>query len=298
MSLSVWLRVIRIRFLLASVIAVSVGLSLTWWQTSNLNSIDAILVMAGVVALHASIDLLNDYWDFKRGIDTKTKRTKFSGGTGVLPDGLLNPASVYKTGIFFLGLGSAIGAYFVFNNGLIIAILLAFAIVSIYFYSTKIVDSGLAEIFVTIKGLVIVLGTFYIQTGMFTASSVLAGISIGVLSSLVLFITSFPDFDADKSRGRKTLIIVLGKKTATNIYWIFPTINYAIILLGIFTQSFPILTIICFATMPLVIKAGKNLGSDYDDVDKIIPVMKNTLLFSRLTGVLLVFSFLMTYVVN
>ncbi|SVD37427.1 uncharacterized protein METZ01_LOCUS390281, partial [marine metagenome] len=25
-----------------------------------------------VLALHASVDLLNDYWDFKRGIDTTT----------------------------------------------------------------------------------------------------------------------------------------------------------------------------------------------------------------------------------
>ncbi len=85
--LSVWLRVIRVRFLLASVIAVSVGLSLNWQQNSSIDPFDAILIFAGVMALHASVDLLNDFWDFKRGIDTKTKRTKMSGGTGVLPEG-------------------------------------------------------------------------------------------------------------------------------------------------------------------------------------------------------------------
>ncbi len=85
--LSVWLRAIRIKFLLASVIAVSLGLSLSWYSGYSINIIHAILTFAGVISLHASVDLLNDYWDFKRGIDTKTKRTKMSGGTGVLPEG-------------------------------------------------------------------------------------------------------------------------------------------------------------------------------------------------------------------
>ena len=59
--LSVWLRVIRVRFLLASVIAVSVGLSINWWQHSHISPIDAVLTFAGVMALHASVDLLNDF---------------------------------------------------------------------------------------------------------------------------------------------------------------------------------------------------------------------------------------------
>ena len=74
--LSVWLRVIRIRFLLASVIAVSVGLSINWYINNSFDILSATLTFGGVAALHASVDLLNDYWDFKRGIDTETKRTK------------------------------------------------------------------------------------------------------------------------------------------------------------------------------------------------------------------------------
>ena len=96
--LSVWLRAIRVKFLLASVIAVSLGLSLAWYSGHSIDIIHALLTFAGVISLHASVDLLNDYWDFKRGIDTKTKRTKMSGGTGVLPEGLLKPKSVYAVG--------------------------------------------------------------------------------------------------------------------------------------------------------------------------------------------------------
>ena len=285
----------RVRFLLASVIAVSVGLAINWRQNSIVDPLDAVLTFAGVMALHASVDLLNDYWDYKRGIDTITKRTKMSGGTGVLPEGLLKPSSVYRAGIIFLILGSVIGFYFVFTDGIIIAVILGFAILSIYFYSTKIVDSGLAEFFVAVKGTMIVLGTFFIQSHQITLESILGGIVVGVLSSLVLFIASFPDHDADKSKGRKTLVITIGKKNATYLFWVFPTISYSLIMLGISIGIFPILSFITLFSIPLVINAGVGLKKNFDSVNELVPFMSSTLMFSRITGVLFVLSFLLSF---
>ncbi|MFB5632488.1 MAG: prenyltransferase [Nitrosopumilus sp.] len=290
--LSVWFRVIRIRFLLASVIAVSVGLSLNWWQNSTIEIFDALLTFAGVMALHASVDLLNDFWDFKRGIDAKTPKTKMSGGTGVLPEGLLKPSSVYRAGIAFLVIGSAIGAYFVITDGIIIAAILGFAILSIYFYSTKIVDSGLGEFFVAVKGSMIVLGTFFIQSGQITMESILAGIVVGSLSSLVLFIASFPDHDADKSKGRKTLVIAVGKQKATKLFWIFPFVSYGAIILGVSLNLFPVITLITFLSIPLMFKSGFGLKKTFDSVENLIPYMSSTLMFSRITGALFVLSFI------
>jgi len=293
--LAVWLRVIRVRFLLASIIAVSVGLAINWRQNSTVDPLDAVLTFAGVMALHASVDLLNDYWDYKRGIDTATKRTKMSGGTGVLPEGLLKPSTVYRAGIGFLILGSVIGFYFVLTDGIIIAVILSFAILSIYFYSTKIVDSGLSEFFVAVKGTMIVLGTFFIQSNQITLESILAGIVVGVLSSLVLFIASFPDHDADKSKGRKTLVITVGKKNAASLFWIFPTISYSLIILGISIGIFPILSFITLFSIPLVIKAGLGLKKNFNSVDELVPFMSSTLMFSRITGALFVLSFLPSF---
>jgi 1,4-dihydroxy-2-naphthoate octaprenyltransferase len=277
---------------LASVIAVSVGLTLHWWQTSSIELFDALLTFGGVMALHASVDLLNDYWDYKRGIDTKTKRTKMSGGTGVLPEGLLKPKTVYRAGIAFLVIGSAVGAYFVIYHGIIIAAILGFAIVSIYFYSTKIVDSGLAEFFVAVKGTMIVLGTYFIQSDQLTAESVLGGIVVGVLSSLVLFIASFPDHDADKSKGRKTLVIAVGKQKATAFFWVFPAISYLAVIAGVAFGLFPLYSLITLVSIPLMVKAGLGLKRNYDSVDALVPSMSSTLMFSRMTGALFVLGFL------
>src|SRR6478672_845078 len=135
---AIWLRAIRFKFLAASAIAVSNGLVLSYgYQSSNFNIFYAILIYIGIFCLHSSVDLFNDYWDFKRGIDQITKKTKFSGGTGVLPEGLLKPGEVYRAGILFLILGLIIGTVFVSLKGYLIALILGFATISIILYSSK-----------------------------------------------------------------------------------------------------------------------------------------------------------------
>ncbi|MBT7252986.1 MAG: prenyltransferase [Candidatus Nitrosopelagicus sp.] len=290
--LSVWLRAIRIKFLLASVIAVSLGLSVTWWHSGTIDIFQAVLTMAGVIALHASVDLLNDYWDFKRGIDTKTKRTPMSGGTGVLPEGLLKPKSVYNAGILFLVIGGLIGGYFVVLHGVVIGVILAFAIMSIYFYSTKIVNWGLAEVFVAVKGTLIVMGTYYIQNSELTDVVVLSGIVVGALSSLVLFVASFPDHDADKEKGRRTLVILFGRKKATSIFYIFLIVSYGIIIVCAAMSIIPVFCLISLAAIPVAINSIRKLKSSISNEDKIIPAMKSTLMFSRIAGALFVIGFL------
>lgn len=296
--LSSWLRIVRIKFLLASIISVFLGLAINWWQNTTINLEFAALTLAGVIALHASVDLLNDYWDYKRKIDTETKRTKFSGGTGVLPEGLLNPSEVYRAGVILLVVGALIGIYFVFERGITIAIILGFAIISIYFYSTRIVDSGLGEVFVAIKGAMIVLGTYFVQASHITAEPVLAGIVSGVLSSTVLFVNSFPDHDADKSHGRKTLVILLGKAKAASSVWIFPTISYGVVIAAVALHLFPITSLITLVTIPIAIKSGKSLKQKFDKIEELVPVMKNFVSYSRITGILLVLSFIADYLMK
>ena len=290
--LSSWLRAIRIRFLLASIIAVSTGLAISWWTGNSIAIFDAILTFLGVLALHASVDLLNDYWDFKRGIDSKTVKTKMSGGSGVLPEGLLDPKQVYRAGIIFLIIGALIGTYFVVTDGIIIGVILAFAILSIYFYSTKIVNWGLAEVFVTIKGTLIVIGTCYIQTSQINESMVLGGIVVGVLSSFVLFITSFPDYDIDKAKGRKTLVISLGLKRSCTVFWLFPIIVYTLTIVSVILDVFPLFCISILLTFPLIIKSGKKLKTFYNKLPGLTSIMSSTLVFSRITGVIFFICFI------
>jgi 1,4-dihydroxy-2-naphthoate polyprenyltransferase len=291
--LSSWLRAIRIRFLLASVIAVSNGLAIAYWKTGTVDPFYAALTYIGVVFLHASVDLLNDYWDHKRGIDSATIRTKFSGGTGVLPENLLTPKAVYSAGVIFLILGTLIGAYFVAVRGVTIAVILGFAIVAIYFYSTSIVNAGLGELFVAIKGAMIVLGAFYVQSPVIEPAALYAGAIVGILSATVLFINSFPDYNADRSKGRRTLVILLGKKSAAAAFPIFIIAAYAMIVAGILFGFTKVFSLVSLASIPFAAKSIMSLRKDYESVVMLVPAMSLAVTYSRITGFLLALSFIL-----
>jgi 1,4-dihydroxy-2-naphthoate octaprenyltransferase len=291
--LSTWLRVIRIRFLLASVIAVSNGLAISYWKYHTIDPIYAMLTYVGVIFLHASVDLLNDYWDYKRGIDIATKRTKFSGGTGVLPENLLAPRTVYIAGLVFLILGASIGAYFIVVRGVTIAIILGFAVIAIYFYSTRIVNAGLGELFVAIKGAMIVLGSLYVQNAVLEPAAIYCGAIVGILSATVLFINSFPDYEADKSKGRRTLVIILGRKTASTIFPIFIIAAYALIAGGIFFGLTKVYSLISFVSMPFAIKSALSLRKGPQGIDNIVTAMASTVTYSRITGFLLALGYIL-----
>ena len=298
LKLNIWLRAIRFKFLAASAIAVTCGLALTiWYQPQDFSSIYAILTYIGIFCLHSSVDLLNDYWDFKRGIDLRTKKTKFSGGTGVLPEGLLKPRQVYLAGIFFLILGLIIGGIFVYFKGFIIAIILLFAALSIVLYSSKLVNWGLGELFVAAKGALIVVGTFYVQNSIITLESVVLGIIIGLLSSLVLFVNSIPDIVPDRQMGRKTLAIMINERSNRFILMFVVGINVGIYLLtiGFFStlinSSFSIIP--CILLIPyigLMLYRFKNFLYNFNRLndDYYIRIMANTVLFSRFYGISLI----------
>jgi 1,4-dihydroxy-2-naphthoate polyprenyltransferase len=291
--ITLWLRAIRIRFLFASIIAVINGLAISFWKNGSFDINYALLTCGGVICLHASVDLLNDYWDYKRGIDKVTKRTKFSGGTGVLPENLLKPKTVYCAGIFFLLLGSLIGIYFVLIRGITIAIILLFAIFAIYFYSTKIVNLGLGELFVAIKSSMIVIGTFYVQTGFTDAAALYIGIIIGTLSASVLFVNSFPDYYADLDNGRRTLVIILGKKRGAKVLSLFVILTYLMIAAGVLFGYTRLYSLISFVSIPLAVKAIRYLDENNENLEKLVPVMTTTLLYSRITAMLLAVGLLL-----
>ena len=287
-----WFRAIRIKFILASVIAVSNGIAISYWKTGTIDPGYALLTYFGIMCLHISVDLLNDYSDFKRGIDTNTRRTRYSGGTGVIPENLINPRIIYIAGIVFLILGGLAGVYFVTIKGIVILILLVFAVISIYFYSTNIVNAGLGELFVAIKGCMIVMGSYYIQSNTIDLTSVFVGIIIGLLSSVVLLVTSFPDYDADKKGGRRTLVILSGKENSVKIFTAIVIVTYGLIIGGAIFNVIPSFSTIGLLSIPFAAKAIYKLRR-FNDSSQLVSSMANSIIYSRTCGLLLAISFIM-----
>ncbi|HEV2226417.1 MAG TPA: prenyltransferase, partial [Nitrososphaerales archaeon] len=132
---SVWIRELRAPFLLLPLVFVPVGLAIAWTH-GHFDLMSALLTLAGAVFLHASVNVLNDYFDFRSGIDLATTPTPFSGGSTILPRGLMTPGRVLVLGLMLLVGGLAIGSYFVylFSFDPLLLVIIGVAVFSILSY--------------------------------------------------------------------------------------------------------------------------------------------------------------------
>jgi 1,4-dihydroxy-2-naphthoate octaprenyltransferase len=78
---------------------------------------------------------------------------------------------------------------------------------------------GLGELAVALAyGPTIVLGTYLVQTGAFSATLVQLSAILGLLVAAFLWINQFPDCRADESAGKRNLVVRLGPSRAAIAY--------------------------------------------------------------------------------
>jgi 1,4-dihydroxy-2-naphthoate octaprenyltransferase len=78
---------------------------------------------------------------------------------------------------------------------------------------------GLGELAIGLTfGPLITGGIFYVITGMFSWTSLLVGVPIGLLTANILLINQVPDTEADASTGKNHLVVTFGKENAVVIY--------------------------------------------------------------------------------
>ena len=227
MKLKIWFLETRPQFLLLSVVLALLGASIAWYESKEVGSPFnlgyAFLAGFGLLLAHISVNVLNDYFDYRSGIDLETKRTPFSGGSGILPAALLKPGQVLWLGLGAFLLAVPIGIYFVLARGWLLLPLLLVAAICILLYTPFILrlrwpewSPGLG------MGTLPVLGAYFVQTGEYTLAAVIAAIPSGILVHNLLLLNECPDVEADSKAGRKTLPITMGRTKAGIVYSVVP----------------------------------------------------------------------------
>lgn len=294
MELSIWARAVRLRFLSASLIAVSCGLATAWNDSRIFDFTLAALTYTGVLMAHASVDLLNDYFDYKSGIDLLTVRTPYSGGTGVLPQKLLNPSTVYKAGLALLASGTGVGILLAALRGWLVAVFVIFAVLTICIYSTVLVNVGLGELFLVVKGMIIVLGSYYVQTLRLAIAPMYTGLILGLVSSSVLFVNQFPDFQADAARGRRNLVVKFGLRKAAKLYACYPILIYFLMSLGVAAKILSPASLLSLLLIPLYKRVMDSVRENCSEPHRLVSAMRSNSQAGRVMGILLTASFLVT----
>jgi 1,4-dihydroxy-2-naphthoate octaprenyltransferase len=247
----------------------------------------AILAFIGLLLCHISVNVLNDYYDYKSGIDLKTRRTPFSGGSGFLPAASLNPKHVLWFGLACFLLAVPIGIYFVLVSGWLLLPLLVIAAICILFYTPLLTKRGWPEWSPGIGlGALPILGAYFVQTGEYTLPAVVAAIPSGILVHNLLLLNEFPDAEADKTAGRKTLPITMGGRGAGIVYSVLTIILYLWIIAWVAAGLMPVFCLIALATLPFAVRAIRG-ALRYHDESKLMPAMASNVLVVLLTQLLL-----------
>jgi len=236
---------------------------------------------------HISVNVLNDYFDYKSGIDLETKRTPFSGGSGILPTSMLKPKQVLWFGLISLLLAVPIGVYFVLARGWDLLPLLIVGALCAVLYTPLIAKLGFPEWAPGLgMGALPVLGAYFIQTTAYTLPAVIAAIPSGILVHNLLLLNEFPDVEADKNAGRKTMPILIGKSKAWLVYSALTIIVYLWIIGWVAAGVMPLFALIALLTLPLAIKAIRG-SRKHDDMNRLVPAMASNVQVVLLTQFLL-----------
>ena len=132
-----WLLVMRAPFLVLTPMLAFMGTAIAWWYDDAFNLGYALLAFAGMLLAHISVNVLNEYFDYRSGVDLETIKTPFSGGSGVLPAGLLKPNQALWLGLVSFLLIIPIGIFFVIEVGWGLLPLLLIAAACIVLYVKK-----------------------------------------------------------------------------------------------------------------------------------------------------------------
>ena len=286
MKLKIWFLETRPQFLLLSVVLAFLGTCIAWYD-GFFHLGYALLAFVGLLLAHISVNVLNDYFDYRSGIDLATKRTPFSGGSGILPAALLKPRQVYWLGLGSFLLAIPIGVYFVLARGWLLLPLLLIAAICVLLYTPAILKLRWPEWAPGLGlGTLPILGVYFVQTSVYTLPVLIASIPSGILVHNLLLLNEFPDVEADKKAGRKTLPITMGKARAGIVYSALTITVYLWIIGGVVVGQMPTFSLIALLTLPFAIKAIRG-ALKHQDMSQLVPAMSNNVLVVLLTQLLL-----------
>jgi len=222
-----WTLAVRPKTLPAAVSPVLVGTAAAF-ADDRFVLLPALAAIIGALLLQIAVNLANDYFDFKKGIDTPDRL----GPVRVTQSGLISPSGV-KTGLIVtLGLAVVCGLYLIYAAGwpiLVIGLASIFAALAYSGGPYPLASHGLGDLFVFIFfGLVAVCGTYYVQALKLTWLVVFLAIPAGFLITAILVVNNLRDISTDSNAGKNTLAVRLGEKGTRIEYVILLAASYLI----------------------------------------------------------------------
>ena len=292
---------LRAPFFTGSIVPVFLGTTLAWYYKGEFSLALFILNLLGAVLIHAGANVANDYFDHLSGNDAANTEfiRPFTGGSRMIQNGLLTPREVLIEALICYAIGALIGLYLAYQCGWAILWIGLFGGITSYLYSAppfKLVHRGFGEPIIGLNfGVLMVLGTYFVQAGELSITPVIASLPVALLIIAILYINEFQDYNADKAIGKLNWVARLGRKNAAKGYLAIIVLTYLCVTFGVLYGALPITSLIAFLTIPLAIKASRITLLNYDNPTQLAGANAGTIMLHMLIGLILAVSCLMPW---
>ena len=247
-----------------------------------------LLTLLGAIAAHVAVNTLNEYHDQRSGLDARTERTPFSGGSGMLPSYPAGQRLVLGAGITALAVTVGVGLFFILRHGWDLLPLGLAGVLIITTYTPLMTRSVLLCLAVPGLGfgVLIVCGTHFVLSGGWSMTALVASLVPTFLVCNLLLINQFPDLAADAAVGRRHLIIVHGVRAGVRTYGLLLILTYLTVIVGVILDILPIWSLLGLLTIPLAAHIQLGLNRYAEDIPRLIPFLGRNVLLVLLTPAL------------
>ncbi len=234
----VW-RLVDPKIALASFVPFVVGAAMAHMYGASIDPFIAAGAFAAIFLVEVGKNAINDLVDWRSGADAAVRddeRSPFSGGKRTIVDGLLTERELVVIAWIAMLLAGLLGLAVasVTTPALLILGAAAAAVAAIYSLPPfKLSYRGLGELAVFLAyGPGIVIGSVLLFGGPVTLDVATISVCLGLIIANVLFINEVPDERADRSAGKKTLVVRLGRDRATTMFGLIFAAAFALPVIG------------------------------------------------------------------
>lgn len=291
----IWWELIRPHTLTAAFVPVLLGTVIALIE-DDVNWLLFVAMMIASILIQAATNLFNEYYDFKRGLDTEES---VGIGGGIVRHGM-TPKLIMTLALSMYGISLLLGVYICVASSWWIAVVGLVCMLVGYLYTggpLPISYTPFGELFSGLfMGFLIILIAYFIQTGTVSSLAVLIAVPSGVLVGLINLSNNLRDHDGDKAHGRKTMPVVMGRKNALTFMSVMFALCYVwivgLILLGNVTPWI----LLAFLSIPKALTAIKGFVGKTEAIT-MVPAMKATAQTNTFFGLLLFIGLLISYLI-
>lgn len=289
--LGAWMLAARPRTLPAAVSPVMVGTAMAV-ADGKFEFMPAFAALMGALLLQIGVNLANDYFDFKKGIDTSERL----GPVRVTQSGLIPPDRVRFAMMLIFGGALAVGLYLTSVAGWpVLAVGMACILASLAYSGGPfpLASHGLGDLFVFIFfGPVAVCGTYYVQALTVTTQVLWLSMPVGFLITAIIVVNNLRDIPTDQKSGKNTLAVILGERGTRLEYLLLVIGAYIMPAAFFFSGGFSVWVLLPLISIPMsipnIIAVHKDKGPSLNQV--LAKTAALSLVFSLLLSAGLVIS--------